>query len=275
MIELPEAITLAKQINRSVKGKKISNVIAKHSEHKFTWYYGNPDKYKEQLFNKNIQKADGFGSFVEISADNMRILYNEGVNLCLIKDKDLLPKKHQLLIELSDNTYLCASIQMYGGVGCFTENELDNEYYKIAKEKPSPISNKFDENYFNKLISNDDVQKLSIKAFLATEQRIPGLGNGVLQDILYNAKIHPKKKVLSLTEKQQSNLFNSIKITLKEMVDFNGRDTEKDLFSQKGNYITKMSKNTVGKKCDRCGSNIIKKSYLGGSIYFCERCQTI
>ena len=87
MIELPEAITLAKQINRSIKGKKISNVIAKHSEHKFTWYYGNSDKYKEQLFNKNIQKADGFGSFVEISADNMRILYNEGVNLRLIKRK--------------------------------------------------------------------------------------------------------------------------------------------------------------------------------------------
>lgn|GEM_PF-2077218 len=30
------------------------------------------------------------------------------------------------------------------------------------------------------------------KAFLATEQRIPGLGNGVLQDILWTARIHPK-----------------------------------------------------------------------------------
>ena len=211
MIELPEAITLAKQINRSIIGKQIINVIAKHSEHKFTWYFGNPEKYQEQLFDKKIENANGFGSFVEISANNMRILYNAGVNLRLINDKNLLPNKHQLLIEFSDKTSLCASIRMYGGVGCFIENELDNEYYKIAKEKPSPLSNEFDKHYFNNLISNDDVQKLSVKAFLATEQRIPGLGNGVLQDILYNAKIHPKQKVLSLAEKQHSNLFNSIK----------------------------------------------------------------
>ena len=275
MIELPEAITLAKQINESIIGKQISDIIAKHSEHKFTWYFGNPDKFREQLINKKIENAKGFGSFVEISANNMRILYNEGANLHLINDKDLLPKKHQLLIEFSDKTFLSASIQMYGGVGCFIENELDNEYYKIAEEKPSPLSNEFDRLYFNKLISNNDVQKLSVKAFLATEQRIPGLGNGVLQDILYNAKIHPKQKVLSLKEDEKSNLFNSIKNTLKEMVDNNGRDTEKDLFSNKGQYKTKMSKYTVGTTCNQCGSVIMKKSYLGGSIYFCDGCQSL
>ncbi len=275
MIELPEAIILAKQINESIIGKQISNVIAKHSEHKFTWYFGNPDKFKEQLIDKKIENAKGFGSFVEISASNMRILYNEGANLRLINDKELLPKKHQLLIEFSDKTFLCASIQMYGGVGCFIENELDNEYYKIAKDKPSPLSNEFDRIYFSKLISDDYVQKLSVKAFLATEQRIPGLGNGVLQDILYNAKIYPKQKVLSLTEDEKSNLFNSIRNTLKEMVDNNGRDTEKDLFSNKGQYKTKMSKNTVGTTCNQCGSIIMKKSYLGGSIYFCDGCQSL
>lgn len=275
MIELPEAITLANQLNNNIVGKTISNVIAKHSEHKFTWYYGKPEKYQEQLVNKKIENAIGFGSFVELSAGKMRILYNEGVNLLLIDNKQKLPNKHQLLIEFTDKTFLCASIQMYGGVGCFFENELDNEYYKLAKTKPSPLSKEFDIEYFNHLVSNNDVQKLSIKAFLATEQRIPGLGNGVLQDILYNAKIHPKQKVISSSKKQQLNLYDSIKHTLQEMVDKNGRDTEKDLFSEKGGYATKMSKNTVGKTCDICGSTILKANYLGGSIYFCSGCQNL
>jgi formamidopyrimidine-DNA glycosylase len=125
------------------------------------------------------------------------------------------------------------------------------------------------------LVSNNDVQKLSIKAFLATQQRIPGLGNGVLQDILYNAKIHPKQKVISSSKKQQLNLYDSIKHTLQEMVDKNGRDTEKDLFSEKGGYATKMNKNTVGKTCDICESTILKASYLGGNIYFCSGCQKL
>jgi formamidopyrimidine-DNA glycosylase len=40
---------------------------------------------------------------------------------------------------------------------------------------------------------------------------------GVLQDILYNARIHPKKKVKTLTDSDKDNLFNSIKATLAQM----------------------------------------------------------
>ena len=42
-------------------------------------------------------------------------------------------------------------------------------------------------------------KKLTAKAFLATEQRIPGLGNGVLQDILWDAGIDPRFDMRSLS----------------------------------------------------------------------------
>lgn len=119
------------------------------------------------------------------------------------------------------------------------------------------------------------MQKLSAKAFLATEQRIPGLGNGVLQDILYNAGIHPKRKIMKLSDKEIQALFHSVKNTLKEMAQKGGRDTEKDLFGRPGGYATKMSKNTLHQSCSRCGSVIKKETYLGGSIYYCEGCQPI
>lgn len=84
---------------------------------------------------------------------------------------------------------------MYGGLLCFNAGELDNKYYQTAQEKPSPLSGAFSQDYFNKMASDPLAQKLRVKAFLATEQRIPGLGNGVLQDILFNAKVHPKTKI--------------------------------------------------------------------------------
>ena len=40
MIELPEAMVLSKQLNESIRGKRIMNVIAAHSPHKFAWYHG-------------------------------------------------------------------------------------------------------------------------------------------------------------------------------------------------------------------------------------------
>jgi formamidopyrimidine-DNA glycosylase len=162
---------------------------------------------------------------------------------------------------------------MYGGIWCFKYGEFENIYYDISKSKPSPLSDKFDKVYFHNIISAKGIEKLSAKALLATEQRIPGLGNGSLQDILYNSGIHPKKKVTTFTEEEKEQLFYSIKTTIKEMVDKGGRDTEKDLFGCPGSYKTILSKNTVDKPCPICGFKIKKEAYMGGSIYYCSKCQ--
>ncbi len=272
MIELPEAAVLAKQINEAVGGKKIKNVIAAQSPHKLAWYFGDPHEYKFLLTGKLISKAVSHGGQLEITAGNAELLFSDGVNLRYYNKGERLPDKHQLLLELDDGSSLIGSVQMYGALAAFPEGKNDNKYYLIAKEKPSPLSNDFDEAYFKSLFS-EGTAKLSLKAFLATEQRIPGLGNGVLQDILFNAKMHPKKKVNSLSITDQRTLFDSIKITLSEMTAKCGRDTENDLWGKAGIYKTKLSKNTVGQSCSVCGTLIKKEAYLGGSIYYCARCQ--
>ncbi len=275
MIELPEATTLADQLNRNVKGKEIVKVVAAYSPHKFAWYHGNPNNYHSLLKGKIINEALRAGGMVEIKADNAVIVLSDGVNLRYYKDKEQLPNKHQLLIQFDDSSLLIASIQMYGGILCFKEGECDSKYYAIAKSKPSPLSNKFSEQYFDNIISAADMQNKSAKFLLATEQRIPGLGNGVLQDILFTAKIHPKRKIVTLSKKEKYDLFHSVKAVLKEMTDKGGRDTERDLHGNSGSYVTKLSKNTVGKPCGHCGLLIKKESYMGGAIYYCTKCQEL
>lgn len=273
MIELPEAVNLAKQLTETIKGKKIKEVIAGYSPHKFAWYHGDPADYNARLQAKTIGAAVSYGGLVEIAADDFMLLFGDGVAL-RFHDKDAKrPSKHQLFVEFEDTSALSASVQMYGGMWCFREGEFDNPYYDVAREKPSPLSNDFDQEYFSSMIDSSDVQNLSAKAFLATEQRIPGLGNGALQDILYNAGIHPKRKVETLGDDEKESFFNSVKSTLKEMTEKGGRDTEKDLFGEPGGYLTKLSKNTLNNPCPVCGGRIIKQAYMGGSIYFCAGCQ--
>lgn len=273
MIEIPEAVTITRQINETLTGKKITKVIANSSPHKFAWFYEDPKDYPKRLMGKTIEKANVYGSFVEVKLGTTNLLLGDGVNFKYIKAGEKLPKKHQLLLEFDDNTVLTAGVQMYGGLWCYEDGEFNNQYLEIARQKPSPLSDEFAYEYFTALISDEALQKKSIKAVLATEQRIPGLGNGVLQDILFNAKIHPKRKYASLDEKEIKTLYNSIKTTLHDMTVQNGRDTEKDLFGNLGNYKTKLSKKTVKEPCKLCGGKIIKKAYLGGSIYYCEQCQ--
>jgi formamidopyrimidine-DNA glycosylase len=52
-----------------------------------------------------------------------------------------------------------------------------------------------------------------------------------------------------------------------------GRDTEKDLFGNPGGYKTYLSKNTAFTPCVKCGYELHKGNYMGGTIYYCEHCQ--
>ncbi|MBU5438745.1 hypothetical protein KQI42_12025 [Tissierella sp. MSJ-40] len=276
MIEIPEAVVIADQITNTIKGNKIVNVVAAHTPHKFTWFYKEPKRYKELLEGKTIDEATAYAGMIEIKVNSSKILIGDGAAPRYHKQGEKQPIKHQLLLELDNRSAVSVSVQMYGGIWCFDEeDDFNNIYYKIAKEKPSPLTEEFNETYFEILTSQEKFKKLSVKAFLATEQRIPGLGNGVLQDILWKAKINPKQKMHTLTDKSKYGLFKSIKIVLSDMTSQGGRNTEKDFFGINGDYKTIMSKNYIGSCCPDCGGIIIKENYLGGSIYYCERCQKI
>ncbi len=273
MIELPEAAVLAEQIQQTLTGKEIKQVIANHSPHKFAWFTGDPAKYNDRLTDKTIRDARAFGGHLEIHADDMLLVISTPIRYHARNEK--LPKKHQLLVTFDDDSAISCTVQMWGALACFAENEKSSiPDYLISREKPSPLSNEFDRAYFDSLF-DENTGNLSAKAFLATEQRIPGLGNGVLQDILWSAKIHPRKKMGDLSRKEISQVYRAVKTILQKMSKLGGRDTETDLFGCPGGYRTILSKNTVGKPCPACGTLIRKEPYLGGSIYVCDGCQKI
>lgn len=275
MIELPEANTLARQINETLVRKTIKSVVAAASPHKFAWYHGDPSEYSSRLQGNAILLAEALGGMVSIRLTHAHLLFSDGVNLRYHQPGEPIPQKHQLLLSFTDNSLLSASVQMYGGIFCWVDGDIfDNAYYLAAKEKPSPLNDEaFDEAYFLQILTAEETIKLNLKAALATHQRIPGLGNGVLQDILWNAKLSPRCKVNTLSAEETNALYISLKQTLADMTNLGGRDTEKDLFGNPGGYRVIMSSKSVGSPCPECGVPIIKEACLGGNVYYCRECQ--
>ncbi len=273
MLELPEAAVIAQQLNALLAGKRISDAVAGYSPHGFAWYYGDPAAYGDRLRSKTVGHAYPLAGRINIQVEDMMLHFGDGVNLRYYAPEDKKPDKHQLRVDFQDGSALVGTVAMYGGLWCFEEGALDQDfYYRASADKPSPLSDAFDAAYFDALFADDD-GKMSAKAFLATQQRIPGLGNGVLQDILFNAGLHPKKKIRTLTDAQKEALYHVVKATLQNMTAQGGRDTEKDLLGQEGGYTTLLSKKTVGKPCPRCGEVLVKEAYMGGSVYYCPGCQ--
>ncbi|TFF92870.1 hypothetical protein EU546_07005, partial [Candidatus Thorarchaeota archaeon] len=70
-------------------------------------------------------------------------------------------------------------------------------------------------------------------------------------------------------------LYNVTVRELQKMIDQGGRDGERDLFGDFGGYKRAMHSKTAGTPCRACGTDIVKESYLGGSVYYCPGCQKI
>lgn len=274
MLEIPEAATIARQLAEKVVGKEVETVIAAQSPHGFGWYFGDPAEYADKLCGKGLTGAWANAGQVEIAFGELRLVINDGVNMRYVRSEQDLPKKHQLYIGFAEGDGLVCTVQMYGGMMLFRDGEYDSPYYLVCKEKPSPLTEAFDERYFRGIIDATPV-KQSVKALLATEQRIPGLGNGCLQDILFKACINPQTKLSLLGDGEIAQLYKCLKETLAEMTEGGGRDTEKDLFGNPGGYRSILSNKTYAYACPVCGGGIARKAYMGGNVYFCPVCQPL
>lgn len=274
MLEIPECITIANQLNSIIAGKTITEAKAAGSPHGFAWYFGEPQDYPARLNGRTVTLAEAVAGFVRITAQDSTILLNDGVNIRFYEKGAKIPAKHQLFIRFEDESFIACTVQMYGGLMVFPAGAFDNKYYRAAREKPSPLGRDFTKQYFEDIVKAAPV-KTSAKALIGTEQRIPGLGNGCLQDILFNAGINPQTKTGALSSTETEKLYASLKNTLSKMAEQGGRDTEKDIFNKPGGYRTLMSSKTYMHPCPECGGPVTRKAFLGGNVYFCGQCQPV
>lgn len=274
MLEIPESRTIAAQMNETIRGKRILEVEAAHTPHSFAWYSSEPSFYAEIMEGREIGQTKSIGSMIEMQLGDYSFVVGDGTNIRYFAPDEKLPGKYQTRITLEDNSHVICTVQMYGAMFLIQPDSYDNPYYLTGKRKPMPNTEDFSYGYFKQLFDGLS-GSTSMKAFLATEQRIPGLGNGVLQDILLAAGLHPKRKISGMTEQQRRKIYDVVQRTLKQMTAAGGRDTEKDFFGKKGGYQTMLSKKTVGNPCPYCGSLIQKMNYLGGTVYFCPLCQEL
>jgi formamidopyrimidine-DNA glycosylase len=150
--------------------------------------------------------------------------------------------------------------------------ELEREY--IKNMRPTPTDPEFTYDYFDQLVGEVRQERnYSAKALLTQDQLIPGLGNAIAQDILFQAKLHPKHDIGDLESHQRRVFYDAIQQTVNDVVEAGGRYDEVDLYGKPGRYARIMDKNALGNPCPRCGGKVTKIQYLGGSCYLCESCQ--
>ena len=275
MFELPEILTFVKQMNATLQGKHVAQGRLGNSPHKFVWYNRTHDEFSQLTAGKGVGEATARGRWLLLALEPgyVLVLGECGGRVLYHPSGNPLPPKYHLLVEFSDGSAFSVTTQMWGAMELYTQGQ-ENERQYIKGMRTTPVEPGFTQDYFNTLIENLlPLQKRSVKALLTQDQLIPGLGNAIAQDILFHARLDPRRAILELDAGQRRDLYHALMDTVQAVLAKGGRYDELDLYSRPGGYIRLMDKNSAGKPCPTCSTAIQKIQYLGGACYYCPKCQ--
>ena len=274
MFELPEFVTLARQMNQTLKGKTVQRGQLGNSPHKFVWYNRSHEEFERLTKGKNVGEARARGKwlFLPLEPGYLLVLGECGGKVLFHPAGTKLPNKYHLYLSFEDDSFLTATTQMWGAMELHQAGQdLEGRYTRNMR--PTPVDPEFTPEYLSALIRSEECGNRSAKGLLTQDQLIPGLGNSIAQDILFRAGLSPKHPVRDLSGMEVRALHGVIAELVAEVGARGGRNDEVDLFGNPGGYARVMDRNAVGRPCPRCAGEVKKIQYLGGACYFCTRCQ--
>jgi formamidopyrimidine-DNA glycosylase len=277
-IELPEAKILAGQMNKELRGKRIKSYHLQDYERlQRIGMLDKDTKSFDQLVNGKIESVTSRGNVI-------RVKLNNGMNLILAPEyggkifyhtsEKTVPSKFHLKVDFSDDTVLTVRLTSMGLIHALKDSDLKRSYVfrrDFNSEVPSPIDEEFTFERFSKLlVENNRVLK---SVLVGKDAVVVGLSNSAFQDILYRARLHPKRKASELSKDERRALFDAIRLMLQERIRLNGKDQFYDLYGNQGGYSPAMGPNMKHQTCPKCGTPIEKLSVGGGHVYLCPNCQ--
>jgi formamidopyrimidine-DNA glycosylase len=106
----------------------------------------------------------------------------------------------------------------------------------------------------------------AIKSTLMNQKMLAGLGNIYTDEILFQARVHPKTSPGSLSEQQLQAVYQQMRAVLEKSIEIQA-DPER---MPKGYLLSHREKDGT---CPRCGGPVRKITLSGRATYFCPDCQ--
>jgi formamidopyrimidine-DNA glycosylase len=266
MPELPEIANLSKQLNQRLVGKTITAIEVLQPK-----CLNLPvEAFQAALIGATLENATYRGKWILVHADRGWLLFNLGMGgELLLVTPDSLPEKHRLNITFSDGTCLSVNFWWFGSAHYVPEDGLE-QHPQINKLGPNALD--LDLAHFKQLLQN---QRGTLKTFLLDQSRIAGIGNFYVQDILFLARLHPLRKIPTLSEAEVEGLFAAIQQGLRPSLEKGGAFYEKDSYNNPGGFV--FDDVLIGYRenqpCPICQTAIVKIKTGGTSSFVCPSCQ--
>lgn len=277
-IELPEAKILAEQMGKELLGKGVKDYELHDCEKLQKIGFINKDtKDFDQLIGRKVESVVSRGNTIRMKFDggmNILLAPEYGGEIFLHARVAEDSEKFHVKLGFSDGTCLTVRFTSMGGLRVSKNSELASSYMfkrDFNTAILSPVDDDFTFKRFSELLSANNK---ALKAVLVGKDAVAvGLSNSLFQDIIFRAKLHPKRKASELKKTEQKALYDAVKLVLQQRLKQKGKNQFFDLYQKQGGYSAAMGPNMRNQKCPECGTPIEELSHGGGKVFVCPKCQ--
>jgi formamidopyrimidine-DNA glycosylase len=109
-----------------------------------------------------------------------------------------------------------------------------------------------------------DRRRGRIKAALMDQSFVAGIGNLLADEILWRARIHPRRPIERLVGDERATLYRALRTVVRSTVD-----------GYPGGFSPRWmrARGRPGGRCPRCGTGLAKTVVGGRTTFFCPACQ--
>ena len=147
---------------------------------------------------------------------------------------------------------------------------------RLSSLGPEPLDEGFGVEYLREALGSRSAQ---IKPLILDQKVVAGIGNIYADEILFDARLHPRRKANTLSGQEWEALYEAIKKNLSAGIEHRGTTVRlyKDVLNRPGehqNYLRVFEKH--GKACpEGCGGEVVRESVGGRPTHYCPRCQKL
>lgn len=272
MPELPEAETIRRQISGRLRGRTIGEVRVRRRD--ILMNRDDPAAFAEEVVGRRVEGVDRRAKYPLLRLGRERVLQFQlrMTGRMVVRPEPPEEFRHVAAeLDLEDGRTLYYDDQRrLGGLKLFTVEGWRREDDRLG---PEPLAPSFTPDRLAAILEGS---RQPVKNRLMDQRRLAGVGNIYASELLFRARIDPRRQSGRLASPEVERLHGALKQVLREAIrhcgtslrDYVGASGEPGDFQRRIRVYGRD-----GRPCPSCGEPVRRLTQAGRSTFLCPACQ--
>jgi len=223
-------------------------------------------QFRQRLQGNRLERSRRRGKhlLVQLARDGWLTLhFGMTGDLCYVEPPDAEVPYDRVRLIFAGGSLVYVNRRMLGRVGLADDADA---FIAAAELGPDALDPAFDLAAFEGALDG----RRDLKSVLMDQGLVAGIGNLYADEILFQARLHPKTPGRSLSQARRKALLGTIKEVLQTAIGC-GAGAEQFLECLPQGYL--LPQRHDGGACPRCGGKLATLKAAGRTSFYCPRCQ--